>query len=197
MSKNWYIISTYAGYEDKIEKLLNMKIESGEISSDIVTSVKVPKEEVVEFVKAKDRKTGKEIEKKKVVKNKILPGYIMLEMDLPEVGWKETCSVIHRIQGVSDFVGTNPSQKPRPISTAEVRNIFRRTGDLPGEKNVRIKQNYSVGDQVKLNDGPFANFSGPIDEIYPEKNKLKVLLQVFGRVTPVEVDASQVEKLVK
>lgn len=197
MSKNWYIISTYAGYEDKIEKLLNMKIESGEISSDIVTSVKVPKEEVVEFVKAKDRKTGKEIEKKKVVKNKILPGYIMLEMDLPEVGWKETCSVIHRIQGVSDFVGTNPSQKPRPISTVEVRNIFRRTGDLPGEKNVRIKQNYSVGDQVKLNDGPFANFSGPIDEIYPEKNKLKVLLQVFGRVTPVEVDASQVEKLVK
>lgn len=197
MAKSWYIVSTYTGYEDKIEKILNTKLENGEISSDVLISVKVPKEEVVEYVKAKDRKTGKEVEKKKVRKNKILPGYIMLEMDLPEIGWKDTCSLIYRIQGVSGFVGVDPAVKPKPITNAEVRNIFQRTGELPGEKNVRIKQNYAVGDQVKVNDGPFANFNGTIDEINPEKNKLRVLLQVFGRTTPVELEASQVEKLVK
>lgn len=197
MSKSWYIVGTYTGYENKVEQTLRMKIESGEISSDIVTSVKVPVEEVVEFVRVKNKKTGLEEEKKKTRKVKILPGYILLEIDLPEVGWKDVCSAIRRIRGVNGFVGTEANVRPRPMSTSDARKILQLAGELPGEKNVKIKQNYAIGDQVKINVGPFEGFSGSVEEINAEKNKLKVLVQIFGRATSVEIEATQVEKLVK
>ena len=197
MAKSWYIVSTYVGYENKVEETLRLKIESGEISSDVLTSVKVPVEDVVEFVKVKNRKTGVEEEKKRTKKVKILPGYILLELDLPEVGWKETCSVIRRVRGVSGFVGTDPNVRPRPLSMSEARKLLQLAGELPGEKNVKIKQNYLVGDQVRINEGPFANFNGTVEEILAEKNKLRVLVQIFGRATSVEIEVGQVEKLVK
>lgn len=197
MAKSWYIVSTYVGYENKVEETLRLKIESGEISSDVLTSVKVPVEDVVEFVKVKNRKTGVEEEKKRTKKVKILPGYILLELDLPEVGWKETCSVIRRVRGVSGFVGTDPNVRPRPLSMSEARKLLQLAGELPGEKNVKIKQNYLVGDQVRINEGPFANFNGTVEEILAEKNKLRVLVQIFGRATSVEIEVNQVEKLVK
>jgi transcriptional antiterminator NusG len=197
MAKSWYIVSTYVGYENKVEETLKLKIESGEISSDVLTSVKVPVEDVVEFVKVKNRKTGVEEEKKRTKKVKILPGYILLELDLPEVGWKETCSVIRRVRGVSGFVGTDPNVRPRPLSMSEARKLLQLAGELPGEKNVKIKQNYLVGDQVRINEGPFANFNGTVEEILAEKNKLRVLVQIFGRATSVEIEVGQVEKLVK
>ncbi len=197
MAKSWYIVSTYVGYENKVEETLKLKIESGEISSDVLTSVKVPVEDVVEFVKVKNRKTGVEEEKKRTKKVKILPGYILLELDLPEVGWKETCSVIRRVRGVSGFVGTDPNVRPRPLSMSEARKLLQLAGELPGEKNVKIKQNYLVGDQVRINEGPFANFNGTVEEILAEKNKLRVLVQIFGRATSVEIEVNQVEKLVK
>lgn len=188
MSKSWYIVHTYTGYENKIERTLLQKLEEGELDSSVVTSVKVPVEEVIEI------KDGK----KKSRKNKFLPGYIMLEMDLPDIGWKTVCSTIRSIQGVTGFVGTNPNERPRPISADEARNIFQRSGDIKGEnKNIRIKQIYSVGDQVKINEGPFATFSGAVEEIYPDKSKLRVMVQIFGRATPVEVDITQVEKLIQ
>lgn len=186
MSKNWYIVHTYTGYENKIERTLRQKLEDGEIDSSIVSEVKVPVEEIVEI------KDGK----RKTRKNKFLPGYIMLEMDLPDIGWKPVCSAVRSIQGVTGFVGTNPNEKPRPISTDEAKNILQRSGDIKGEKNVRIKQIYSVGDQVKITEGPFATFSGAVEEIYSDKAKLRVMVQIFGRATPVEVDFTQVEKLV-
>lgn len=197
MAKSWYIVSTYVGYENKVEETLKLKIESGEISSDVLTSVKVPVEDVVEFVKVKNRKTGVEEEKKRTKKVKILPGYILLELDLPEIGWKETCSVIRRVRGVSGFVGTDPNVRPRPLSMSEARKLLQLAGELPGEKNVKIKQNYLVGDQVRINEGPFANFNGTVEEILVEKNKLRVLVQIFGRATSVEIEVGQVEKLVK
>lgn len=187
MAKSWYIVNTFTGYENKIEKTIRLKLETGEIDSSVVTDVKVPVEEVVEI------KDGK----KKTRKNKFLPGYIMLEMDLPDLGWKSVCSSIRKIQGVSGFVGTNPTQRPRPISNDEVRNILQRCGDIKGEKNVRITQEYVEGDQVKIKEGPFASFSGAVEEIYPDKSKMRVMVQIFGRATPVEVDVMQVEKLIQ
>jgi len=187
MAKGWYMVQTYAGYENKIEKILHLKLENGELNKEYVTDILVPVEEVVEI---KDNK-------KKTRKVKFLPSYIMLELDLPDLGWKATCSAIRRIQGVNGFVGTDPNVRPRPISDDEARKILVRCGRIKGEKNVRVMQAYNVDDQVKINEGPFASFSGVVEEIYPDKSKMRVMVQIFGRATPVEVDITQVEKLVQ
>ncbi|MBQ8678379.1 transcription termination/antitermination protein NusG [Treponema sp.] len=187
MAKGWYIVHTYTGYENKIERTLRMKIEEGELDSAVVSDVKVPVEELIEIKDGKRRSR----------KNKFLPGYIMLEMDLPDIGWKSVCSTIRSVQGVTGFVGTNPNQRPRPISNDEARNILMKSGDIKGEKSQRIVQAYSVGDQVKINEGPFASFSGAVEEVYADKSKLRVMVQIFGRATPVEVDITQVEKLIQ
>ena len=184
MSKNWYIVHTYTGYENKVERTIHTMLDMKELDAAVVIDVKVPVEEVVEV------KDGK----KRTRKNKFLPGYIMLELDLPEIGWKTTCSAIRRIQGVTGFVGTNPDVRPRPISAEETKNLLQKSGEIKGEKQVRIKQTYEVGDHVKITDGPFATFSGAIEEVNVEKNKLRVMVQIFGRATPVEVDILQVEK---
>ncbi len=185
MSKNWYIVHTYTGYENKIERTIRTMLEANELDSEIVTDIKVPVEELVEI------KDGK----KRSRKNKFLPGYIMLELDLPEFGWKNTCSAIRRIQGVTGFVGTNPNERPRPISNDEAVNLLQKSGEIKGEKP-SVKHSYEIGDQVKINEGPFATFSGSIEEIDAAKNKLRVMVQIFGRATPVEIDMLQVEKLV-
>ncbi|MBQ7158205.1 MAG: transcription termination/antitermination factor NusG [Treponema sp.] len=186
MAKSWYIVHTYTGYENKIERTIRQMLEAGELDSNIVSDVKVPVEEVVEV------KDGK----KRSRKNKFLPGYIMMEMDLPELGWKDVCGTIRHIQGVTGFVGTNPNVRPRPISTEEAKNLLQKSGDIKGEKAVRVKQNYELGDQVKITEGPFATFSGTVEEINAEKNKLRVMVQIFNRATPVEVDLLQVEKII-
>lgn len=186
MAKSWYILHTYAGYENKIEKTINTLLDSGELDSSIVCSVKVPVEEVVEI------KDGK----KRTRKTKILPSYIMLELDLPDLGWKATCNTFRRIQGVTGFVGTNPSERPRPISADEAKELLQKAGEIKGDKPVHVKQTFAVGDQVKITDGPFATFSGTVEEVNTEREKLRVMVQIFGRATPVEVDLLQVEKLV-
>ena len=186
MSKNWYIVHTYTGYEKKILRTVNQMLEAGELDSNIITDVKVPEEEVVEI------KDGK----KRTRKTKILPSYIMLELDLPDLGWKATCNTIRRIRGVTGFVGTNPSERPRPISADEAKGLLQKTGEIKGDKPVHVKQSFVVGDQVKITDGPFATFSGTVEEVNSEREKLRVMVQIFGRATPVEVDLLQVEKLV-
>ena len=186
MAKNWYIVHTYTGYENKIERTIRQMLEAGDLDSSVVCDVKVPVEEVVEI------KDGK----KKSRKDKFLPGYIMMELDLPEIGWKAVCGTLRRIQGVTGFVGTSPNEHPRPISAEEAKNMLQRSGDIKGEKTARVVQSYEVGDQVKITDGPFATFSGAVEEVNAEKNKLRVMVQIFGRATPVEVDLLQVERLV-
>ncbi|SLM17839.1 transcription termination factor [uncultured spirochete] len=185
MAKSWYILHVYSGYENKIEKTIRMLIDSNELSRDIVTDVKVPAEEVSEV------KEGK----KRTVSRKILPGYILVEMDLPENGWKATCAVIRNITGVTGFVGSAANVRPQPITMEEVKRILQRTGELKGERPVHFRQTFAVGEQVKITQGPFESFSGVIDEVNAEKNRLKVSVQIFGRSTPVEVDMAQVEKI--
>lgn len=184
MAKSWYILHVYSGYENKIEKTIRMLIDSGELSRDIVTDVKVPSEEVSEV------KEGK----KRTVSRKILPGYILVELDLPENGWKTTCAVIRNINGVTGFVGSASNARPQPITMEEVKRILQRTGEMKGERPAHFRQTFTIGEQVKIIDGPFESFSGVVDEVNAEKNKLKVSVQIFGRSTPVEVDIAQVEK---
>ncbi|MBR5401875.1 MAG: transcription termination/antitermination factor NusG [Treponema sp.] len=191
MSRCWYILHTYTGYEGKIERTIRSLIEKYSVDEKtginpaVVLDVRVPMEEVVEI------KDGK----KKTRNNKFLPGYIMLEMDLPEIGWKETCSKLYKIQGVTGFVGNvSRNNRPFPITADEAKNLLQKSGAIKGEKSVHVRQSYNVGDAVKITDGPFASFTGTIKDINLEKEKLSVEVQIFGRPTPVEVNFLQVEK---
>ena len=185
MARSWYILQIFTGYEKKLQTVLNQMIEDGTLDSNVVIQVKVPTEEVVEI------KNGK----KRTKNNLILPGYLMLELDLPQLGWMATCSKIRRVQGVNGFVGVKPTEKPRPISTDEAKKILQQAGELKGEKVVKVTQNFEIGETVKITEGPFATFNGQIEEVMADKNKLRVNVQIFGRATPVEVDLLQVEKV--
>ncbi len=185
MARSWYILHTYTGYESKIERTIRSMLELGDLSSDVVLDVQIPLEDVVEV------KDGK----RRVMSKKFLPGYILLELDLPDIGWKSVCSAIRRIAGVTGFVGTNPSERPRPISSDEAKGLLRKSGEVKGEKQLRMKQTFSVGEKVKIIEGAFASFTGTIEDVNLEKNKLRVMVQIFGRSTPVEVDLLQVEKI--
>ncbi|ADK80078.1 MULTISPECIES: transcription termination/antitermination protein NusG [Sediminispirochaeta] len=184
MAKGWYVLHTYSGYENKIERFLRKMMGDGDFG-DALTDVKVPSEEVVEV------KDGK----KKVTNRKFLPGYILLEMDLPDRGWKAVCSQIKKIQGVTGFVGAPVGAKPQPISSDEAKAILQKSGEIKADRTVRPRQSFSVGEVVRIVDGPFDTFTGNIEEVNLEKGKLRVMVGIFGRSTPVEVDFLQVEKI--
>ncbi|MCL2374716.1 MAG: transcription termination/antitermination protein NusG [Treponema sp.] len=187
MATGWYVLHVYSGYENKIEKTIRMMIGMGDLDKEVVRDVKVPSEEVVEV------KEGK----KRTQTRKFLPGYILIEMDLPneEQLWKLACSKIKKIQGVTGFVGTPANKKPNPLSGDEARSILQKSGEMKGERPVRARQSFAPGEQVKIIDGPFESFVGTIEEVNQEKNKLKVMVGIFGRNAPVEVDLLQVEKV--
>jgi len=184
MAKGWYVVHTYSGYENKVQKHINKLVEDGTLA-DAVFTVKVPSEEVVEIREGKRRVSAK----------KFLPGYILVEMDLPETNWKHICSAIRNIPGVTGFVGTNRNQKPQAITAEEAREVLLRAGAIKSEKTVQPKQVFSVGASVRITDGPFDAFTGTIEEINLEKGKLRVMVGIFGRSTPVELDFLQVEKI--
>ena len=119
----------------------------------------------------------------------------MIELDLPDLDWQATCNAIRRIQGVTSFVGTDSKVRPRPISDEEAKALLQKTGEIKGEKAPRLKQSFVVGEQVKIIEGAFDSFTGTIEEVNIEKNKLRVMVGIFGRTTPVEVDFLQVEKI--
>lgn len=183
MAKGWYVVHTYSGYENKVQKHLTRIMESQEFKEQLF-DVKVPQEEVVEVRDGKKRVTSK----------KFLPGYILLEMDLGDARWKELTSSIRRIQGVTAFVGAQTGRKPQPISGDEVRSILQKSGAIKNQ-NVRPRQTFSLGEPVRIVDGPFDSFTGTVEEVNPEKGKLRVSVGIFGRSTPVELDFLQVEKV--
>ncbi|NBC28563.1 MAG: transcription termination/antitermination factor NusG [Spirochaetes bacterium] len=184
MAKHWYVLHTYSGYENKIEKTLRKLMEDDELEGAL-TDVKVPAEQVVEV------KDGK----KKVSTKKFLPGYILLEMDLPDLGWKSVSSRIRKINGVTGFVGSGAGNKPQPISAQEAREILQKSGEIKGEKSLKPKQSFTAGEQVRIVEGPFDSFTGTVEDVNVEKGKLRVTVGIFGRSTPVEVGFLQVEKI--
>jgi transcriptional antiterminator NusG len=184
MAKGWYVVHTYSGYENKVQKHINKLVEGGSLA-EYIFNVKVPAEEVVEVHDGKRRVTSK----------KFLPGYIMIEMDLPDSNWKQVCSTIRQIPGVTGFVGFSRTQKPQAISPEEAREVLQRSGEIKSEKVIKPKQTYTVGETVRITDGPFDSFTGTVEEINLEKGKLRVMVGIFGRSTPVELDFLQVEKI--
>lgn len=174
MSKNWYVVHTYAGYENKVKTNLEKRVESMEMQ-DKIFRVLVPMEKEMEV------KNGK----KKVTLKKVFPGYVLVEMILTDDSWY----VVRNTPGVTGFVG--PGSKPIPLSEPEVNQILRQMGlDEP-----KPKITFSVGESVRVTEGPFADFIGVVEEILPEKRKVKVLVSMFGRDTPVELEFTQIVKV--
>lgn len=174
MEKRWYVIHTYSGYENKVKANLEKRVASMDME-DKVFSILVPMEDEVEI------KDGK----RRVVKKKIFPGYVLVEMTLTDDSWY----VVRNTPGVTSFVGSG--NKPIPLIEDEVQNILCKMGLAEAP----IKIDLDIGESVRVVAGPFENFIGTVEEIYPEKNKLRVLVSMFGRETPVELDFTQVEKL--
>ena len=182
MAKGWYVVHAFSGHENKVKKQIELlKTRHGATLFDI----KVPSEEVIEMRDGKKRVTSK----------KFLPGYVLVEMDLPEHGWKDVCSDIRRVAGVTGFVGTTRTQKPQPISQEEARSILQKAGEIKSDRSIKPRMTFTEGEAVRIVDGPFNSFSGNIEEVNVEKGKLRVMVGIFGRATPVELDFYQVEKI--
>jgi len=174
--KNWYVVHTQTGLEDKVKTALENKIQSQGLQ-EVISGVVIPTEQISEI------RSGK----KKISQRKFFPGYLLVEMELNE----ETYFQIKTTPGVTGFIG--PGKKPIPLPQNEVDNILKRTQETqvkPSPKTV-----FERGEQVRVNEGPFMNFNGTIDEVHPERGKLKVSVSIFGRSTPVELEYWQVEKI--
>jgi len=187
MAKNWYVLHTYSGYENKVERRLRTLMESTDLG-EVIFQVKVPQEEVSEV------RDGK----KRVAKKKYFPGYILIEMNIPddsEHEWQKILAQIAKVPGVTGFVGSGRNRKPVPLSSDDVKNVLQRMGEIKGEKPIAPGFLYNTGEQVKVIDGPFKSFTGTVEDINTEKGKIKVKVEIFGRSTPVELDFLQIEKL--
>ena len=146
---------------------------------------KVPAEDIVEV------KDGK----KKVTSRKFLPGYILVEMDLGGDAWMDACAAVRQIAGVTGFVGSTKNHKPQPISSDEARDLLKKSGEIKSDRTLRPTQSFTIGESVRIIGGPFDTFTGAVEEINEEKAKLRVMVGIFGRSTPVELDFIQVEKI--
>ncbi len=172
--KQWYVIHTYSGYENKVKANLEHRIESMGVE-DQIFQVLVPMEEEIEI------RNGQ----RQTVNRKVFPGYVLVEMAMSDESWY----VVRNTPGVTSFVGSG--NRPLPLDETEVKKILKQMGvEAP-----KFKVQYSKGQSVRVKDGPFAEFIGTVDEVFPEKNKVKVLVSIFGRETPVELDFLQIEKL--
>ena len=176
----WFVVHTYAGYENKVKSNLHSRAVSMSME-DRIYEVVIPMEDVTEF------KNGKKV----VVQKKVFPGYLLCRCELDDDSW----AVIRNTPGVTGFVG--PGTKPTPLSRREVEGILQvkvEGGETPAKRS-RPRLEHEVGETVRVKEGPFADFSGQVAEINEDQLKLKVLVNIFGRETPVELEFSQVAKL--
>ena len=179
----WYVVHTYAGYENKVKQNLTTRMRALNVEERI-HEVVIPTEDVIEF------KNGRKV----VVQKKVWPGYLLIRMTLDD----ETWGAVRNTPGVTGFVGQSKiGQKPTPLSRREVQTFLSAKGDgtggLPQRKKPKL--DYDVGESVRVKEGPFADFAGTVAEINADHLKLKVLVNIFGRDTLVEMDFSQVSKL--
>ena len=174
MAKQWYIVHTFSGYEQKAKAALEERIKTlGK--QDHFGEILVPVEKVVELIKGK----------KKTSSRKFFPGYLFVQMVMTEQNW-------HLVQGASKVTGFIGGSKPKPVPEDEVKRVTLQMAT--GAEKPKPKVRFSVGESVTVIDGPFSNFNGTVEEINEEKGKVKVLVSIFGRPTPVELDFIQVDK---
>ncbi|HEV2231871.1 MAG TPA: transcription termination/antitermination protein NusG [Terriglobia bacterium] len=176
MSKNWYIIHSYSGFEKKVAETLRSRVEAAGLSEQF-GEIMIPTEDVIEMRKGK-----------KVVSSKLFyPGYVLVEMDMNNDTWHLVCSTPR----VTGFVGSG--QMPSPLTAEEVDRIVHKVEVAAEHPKPKLK--YEKGENVKITDGPFKDFTGSVDEINDDRSTLRVMVTIFGRATPVELDFYQVEKL--
>lgn len=174
MAERWYALHTYSGHENKVKTYLETLIQQG-VADGAIAKVVVPTEEVVEM------RGGK----KTVSKRRFLPSYVLVEMEMSKDAWH----MVTNVPGVTNFVG--PARKPQPLTQEEVDHIL---GHADRRKAQEVEEiPYETGDQVKVVDGAFKDFIGTVQEVIPEKRRLKIMVSIFGRGTPVELDVLQVE----
>jgi transcriptional antiterminator NusG len=172
--KHWYVIHTYSGYEERVKKNLEQRIRSIDTAGEVFQVV-IPTQDEIE-VKDGQRRT---------VTKKILPSYVLVEMKMSDQSW----NVVRNTPGVTGFVGSG--NKPTPLPEHEVDRILKQiTAEAP-----KVQVGFRKGQSVRVTDGPFLDFVGVVDDMSTAKGKVKVLLSLFGRETPVELDFLQVEKL--
>jgi transcriptional antiterminator NusG len=172
--RNWYVLHTYSGYEDAVAKNLKQRIESLGMENKIF-SVIVPKEKKIKI------KDGK----RKVIEEKVYPGYVLVEMIVTDDSWY----VVRNTPNVTGFVGAGTT--PVPVSKNEIESLKKRMGVEEPQYKIEVK----AGDLVKIIDGPFKDFDGKVSEVDEERGKLKILVNMFGRDTPVELDSLQIKKV--
>ena len=170
----WFVIHTYSGYENKVRTNLERRVASMAMQQKIFR-ILVPTEDEIEV------KDGK----RRIAKKKVFPGYVLVEMVMDDDSWY----VVRNTPGVTGFVGSG--SKPLPLQDKEIKSILRQLVD----ETPKFRITYQKGSSVRINSGPFMDFSGIVDEILPEKEKVRVLVSIFGRETPVELDFAQVEKI--
>ncbi|MFC3532534.1 transcription termination/antitermination protein NusG [Vogesella facilis] len=177
MAKRWYVVHAYSGFEKSVQKALKERIERDGMQ-DLFGQVLVPVEEVV------DIKNGR----RSISERKFFPGYVLVEMEMTDDTWH----LVKSTPKVTGFVG-GTANRPAPISVKEVEAIMQQMQE--GVEKPKPKVLFEVGEKVRVNEGPFTDFNGTVDEVNYERNKLRVSVQIFGRDTPVELEFSQVEKL--
>lgn len=168
-SAKWYVIHTYSGYENAVKTSIE-KFVTGRGMEDMILRIEIPMETVTEIT---DSGASKEVERK------VFPGYVLIKMVLTDDTWH----LVRNVRGVTGFVGS--ANKPIPLTEEEVLAM--------GMEKHEIVVGYSVGDRVKIVDGPLSSFTGIVEEIEPEKNRVSVMVSMFGRETPVELELDQVE----
>lgn len=174
--KNWYVVHTQTGLEDKVKKSLETRIIAQNLA-ELVGKVVIPTEQISEI------RSGK----KKISQRKFFPGYLLVEMELTE----QSYLFVKTVPGVTGFIGLG--KKPMPLPQKEVDSILKRTEETQVKPSPKIL--FEKGEQVRVKDGPFVNFNGTVDGLHPEKGKIKVNVSIFGRATPVELEYWQVEKV--
>ena len=174
--KKWYIIHTYSGFENKVQESLHTRADAFGFA-DKIGQILIPTEEVVEL------RNGKKVTSKRLV----YPGYVLVEMEMNDALWHE----VKNTPRVTGFVGGGNA--PVPLSPDEVNSILYRQAS--SAERPRPKMTFEKNDSVRIIDGPFANFSGKVDEVNPERGTLRVMVTIFGRATPVELEFLQVEKV--
>jgi transcriptional antiterminator NusG len=176
LAHRWYVVHVYSGFEYKVKTALEERI-AGSTDPEKFNEILVPTEQVVELVKGKKKESSR----------KFYPGYILVRMELDD----ETWHIVNDTAKVTGFLGGK--DKPAPISDAEAEQILKRMAD--GQLKPQPKHSFEPGDAIRVKDGPFTNFNGTVEEVNPEKGKIKVLVSIFGRATPVELEFVQVTKI--